>query len=84
MRKSRKKKLTDNIQKEVIEDLDFKRIVVETAEKLDIPLDVVQTVIENFVLQFPSFIYPLKKNLRISVFGFFNLNIKKKIKNNLI
>lgn len=84
MRKSRKRKLTDKIQEEVIEDEDFKRLVIETSEKLDIPLEVVKGVIEDFVLQFPLFIYPLKKDIRISVFGFFNLNIRKKTKKTTI
>ena len=76
MRKSKKKLLTETIQKEVIQDENYQRMLKETAEKMELPLDVVEAVMNDFVLQLPKFIYPLKKSIRISVFGFFNINVK--------
>ncbi len=81
MWKSKKKRLNEAIQNEVIENEDYQRILKETAEKLDLPLDVVQKVIGNFLFQIPKFIYPLKTNVRVSVFGFFNITISKKLNN---
>ena len=77
MKKSRKVRLKDAIQKEVIENDDFQRMILETADGMNLPPDVVKGVVENFCMQLPNFIYPRNKTKRISVFGFFNINVKK-------
>lgn len=82
--------LEKSIHAEVFENEDFNRHLQETATKLELPLDVVEAVMKNKILQMPKIIYSEKRLLKIiTVFGFFKINIKpdklnRNIKNKLL
>lgn len=69
MRKSDKyrisnERLLDIIDDEVFQHQDFQRHLKETAKKLDLPDDVVETVVKNFVLSFALEINKVKRIAR--------------------
>lgn len=75
--KIREKRLADSIDKEVFQNEDFNRHVQETARILDLPEDAVGTVIKDFITQIRKLIYVRTRvKKRITVFGFFNIEIK--------
>jgi len=73
--------ITDN----VLQDEDYKRHIREVAQQTGLPVDAVELVLQDMFLQVPKIIYRKPGfNKRISFFGFFTLEIKRKFNiNNL-
>ena len=70
------------VQEEVFEDEDFNRMIKETAEKENLPLEVVEGVIKNFIIQLLKLAH--LRQIKISVFGYFNLYKKYVSKRKII
>lgn len=67
-----------HIREEVLTDEDYLRMKRETAEKMNLPPDVVDTVIDHFVLTLNKFAFNHTRKYRISCFGFFNINLRRR------
>lgn len=76
--------LSQDIRDNVLENEDYKRHVREVALQTGLPEDAINLVLSDFFLRVPKVIYSLRAiNKRINFYGFFNLEIKKRIYNNL-
>lgn len=76
--------ILNDIEQNVLKNEDYKRHVKEVALETGLPEEAIDTVLSHFFLEVPKVIYSKNQvNKRITFFGFFSLEIKKKF-NNLI
>lgn len=79
--KQREEFLEKKLEEHVFNQADFDNHVTQVSKHLNYPDDVVRAVIKNFFGQIPKILYSKsKKPKRINVFGYFNFNIKSRIK----
>ncbi len=84
MAKTRKTKRIESICADITENVldneDYKRHVKEVALQTGLPEEAINMVLSDFFLSLPKIIYDnVGINRRITFFGFFNLEIKKRI-----
>ena len=67
-RSGRRRKLTDSNYRKIIEDevfdhQDFKRQIQETAHKLDLPEEVVEVVVKNYIWNFAKIVNTVRRKI---------------------
>ena len=66
------------LEEEVFSNADFQRQILEVSIKLKLPLDVVETVIKDFIIRASYLLISVKKIFRRIVFiGFFRIEIQE-------
>ena len=76
--------LQEHIKEYVFNDSDFNRHIKETALQLKIPEDVVDRVMKNYFINIAKIIYgKFSGKRRVTVYGFFNIDIKRRSFKNL-
>jgi activator of 2-hydroxyglutaryl-CoA dehydratase len=78
LKRANRKTVALNELETVFEKEDFKRQVMEVSQRENIPHDIVETVIKNYIQTVTKtmFIYKYSKK-RITLYGFMNIEIKK-------
>lgn len=79
----RQRKHLKKLEQDVFQNEDYKRHIIETAKKLELPVEIVDTVMNNFLTNIVLSIYLQgDKYKRILVFNFIKFFIKPLKKNN--
>ena len=80
--KNYRESVKKDVEENVFQDEDFKRMILETSQTEKIPIDVVEAVVKHFITTLNKFLFLKRITTRVSCFGFINVT-KKHYKKNI-
>lgn len=80
--KAYRESVQKDVNRNVLTDKDFNRMILEVSETEKIPIDVVEAVVKHFVSTLNKFLFLKKITTRVSCFGFINVT-KKHVEKNI-